>query len=241
MASQRLINHCLQSSTKTIMTAITSSDASTRAALFSALLVDKSDVRIKTLFRARPEDLHPFNASIFAHPVSAAEALAHVDIGNGALRHAATFFYGQNRFVADDLADLGAFANGIEPDCHAHVRALVLTDGVFAPDRARRDADGLCAEDHAVIQVLRQFPALHTIVFSFSWDFGGRHSQRVIDAICCEARSLQVIQIQRPMRTRMGCEEGANRVRVEDARLQYEINVRLRDRMLCGGPMAMGW
>lgn len=238
MASQRLVNFCLMSSVKSAMSAISSSDAEIRGLFFDKFLVDKADVRIKALFRDRSEDLHPFSDSIFAYPVSDDEELHHKNIGNGVLRQAATYFYGCNRFIADDLADLSRFANAIEPECQQYVKAIVLTDGMFVANHAGRISHHLRPEDYDLIQVLRRFPRLQAIVFSFTWEAAGNALDRVIDAICFETRSLESIQIQRPMQSRMGYREADSALRVKDARLQKAVNEVLADRRLFGGPNA---
>ncbi|MCJ1389118.1 hypothetical protein MMC18_001972 [Xylographa bjoerkii] len=201
MSADRLVNRAIKSSKVGMLERLQSVTQDQRITLLRFLLVDRTEVRIKTLIDGGGTDFSHFNPSIFAPRPSTDDEARGGSIGNGVLREAAEIFYGENHFVADDAADLLWFVSNIEPNCHGYVKSLILADGVFVRN-PNRDSFDLCPEDYQIVNALRRFPGLVHIVFNLTWNFGtidayyaGYPMTRFCDPKVC--RSLLSINITR--------------------------------------------
>ncbi|MCJ1403109.1 hypothetical protein MMC11_006332 [Xylographa trunciseda] len=171
MSVDRLVNRAIKSAKVGMLSRLQSISPDHRTILLKFLLIDTHEVRIKTLMDGPHVDFARYSSSIFAPRPSADDEIRGGSIGNGILLEAAQIFYGDNKFVADDVADLLWFANHVEPGCHRYVRHLILSDGVFARNSAR-DTAGLCLEEYQMMEALQRFPGLEGLIFSLTWDFG---------------------------------------------------------------------
>ncbi|MCJ1291442.1 hypothetical protein MMC34_002985 [Xylographa carneopallida] len=248
MSADRLVNQALKRSKVVMLGRIQSVSPEERTTLLRFLLVDVQDLRIRTLMNCEDAVLARFRTSIFAQTPGPEEAARGGSIGNSVLQEAAQIFYSENKFLAEDLEDLAWFENQIEPDCHRHVRTLILSDGAFAnfDQGLDRDANFLCDADRRVADTLRNFTGLQRVIFTFTWNapLVNSHPWAFVLLYFCQPwilPSLENITITREAIT-PAFVTGAVRIQKshDDNVLQHYVNDILEARLLARNqPMAM--
>ena len=174
MSVDHLVNQVIKRSKVGMLGRLQSAPPDQRTVLLRFLLIDVTDVRISTLIDRGDMEFAALSTSIFAAKPSPDEEVRGGPIGNSVLREAAQIFYGENQFVAADLAELAWFSNNIEPGCHQYVKTLILSDDALAGN-TDRGQDRLCDHDRLMANALRNFTGLQRLIFMFTWDAPAVH------------------------------------------------------------------